>query len=140
MARNALEPAAVLFQHNFGLADWTDEDIQQLFADCHASINFINLKRARPGSVIKRGHKNEQMNRDTIKHVIDENVGNWVRVQPVDGSNQYALIVNVDDEGFVNKINESEEVFWTAFDDVQAVWPAGDLTCDDAGADSTPFN
>ena len=48
-------------------------------------------------------------------------------MRTVYGASQFMFIVNVDEEGYVNKINEDEELFWTTFDDIQAVWPVGDL-------------
>jgi len=42
MATHALESAAVFFEQNFGFADRTDQNVQQLFADCHGSFNFNN--------------------------------------------------------------------------------------------------
>ena len=39
----------------------------------------------------------------------------------IDGGTQLLVIVNVDDEGFVNRVGE--ELFWATFEDVSQVQP-----------------
>jgi hypothetical protein len=68
------------------------------------------------------------MDRDTIRRIFTENVGKWVRVSYVDGGGHFVFIINVDQKGYVHRLNDDDdEMFWTTFDDIQAVWPVGDL-------------
>ncbi|HLH03240.1 MAG TPA: hypothetical protein VKX25_10745 [Bryobacteraceae bacterium] len=79
------------------------------------------------------------MDRDTITRTYTENVGRWVRVRYTDGVDQFVYIINVDEEGYVHKLNNDDDMqFWTTFDDVESVCVLSDHDIAEQGLGTSP--
>lgn len=60
---------------------------------------------------------------ETIR-VLKESIGKTVQLTLSDGESLVALVLNVDDEGFVYDLVPKEETeYWTAFDGVLEIRP-----------------
>ncbi len=59
------------------------------------------------------------MNRDEISQILKANIDKVVRVTFTNGILRLVTVINLDDEGFINKLEDN--FFWAAFEDISEI-------------------